>query len=83
MVRVITKVHDLLGQPSYCFLTMFIIKVIWIYIVVSYPLEAFCGMIVTLLDSSVSLFLFLLIGYLCLFLPHGLTNVYIISIFIF
>ena len=39
-------------------------------------------MIVTLLVSSVSFFLFLLIGYLCSFLPHGLTNEYIISIFI-
>ena len=28
-------------------------------------------------------FSFLLMGYLCLFLPHGLTNEYIISIFIF
>ena len=37
-----------------------------------------CGMIVTLMNSSVSLFLFLLMGYLCLFLPHGLTNEYII-----
>ena len=26
---------------------------------------------------------FLLMGYLCLFLPHGLTNEYNISIFIF
>ena len=50
---------------------------------VSYPLLASCEMIVTLLDSSVSLFLFLLMGYLCLFLPNGLTNEYIISIFIF
>ena len=47
---------------------------------VSYPLLALCGMIVMLLDSSVS---FLLMGYLCLFLPHGLTNEYIISIFVF
>ena len=47
--------------------------------IVSDPLVALCGMIVTLLDSSVS---FLLMGYLCLFLPHGLTNEYIISIFI-
>ena len=51
--------------------------------IVSYPLVALCGMIVTLLDSSVSFFLFLLMGYLCLFLPHGLTNEYINSIFIF
>ena len=53
--------------------------------IVSYPLVALCGMIVTLLDSSVSFFLFffLLMGYLCLFLPHGLTNQYIILIFIF
>ena len=49
---------------------------------VSYPLEALCEMIVTLLDSSVSFFLFLLMGYLCLLLPHRLTNEYIISIFI-
>ena len=51
--------------------------------IVSYPLVALCGMIVTLLDSTVSFFLFLLMGYLCLFLPHGLTNEYTISIFIF
>ena len=51
--------------------------------IVSYPLVALCGMILTLLDSSVSFFLFLLMGYLCLFLPHGLTNEYINSIFIF
>ena len=52
--------------------------------IVSYPLLALCGMIVTLLDSSVSLFsFFLLMGYLCLFLPHGFTNEYIISIFNF
>ena len=51
---------------------------------VSCPLVALCRMIVTLLDSSVSfLFYFLLMGYLSLFLPHGLTNEYIISIFIF
>ena len=50
--------------------------------IVSYPLVALCGMIVTLLDSSFS-FCFLLMGYLCLFLPHGLTYEYIISIFIF
>ena len=48
--------------------------------IVSYPLVALCGIIVTLLDSSVS---FLLMGYLCLFSPHGLTNEYIISFFIF
>ena len=52
--------------------------------IVSYPLVALYGMIVTLLVSSVSFFtFFLLMGYLCLFLPHGLTNEYIISIFIF
>ena len=49
-----------------------------------YPFVALCGMIVTPLDSSVSFYLFfLLMGYLCLFLPHGLTNEYTISIFIF
>ena len=48
--------------------------------IVSYPLVALCWMIVTLLDSSASFFL---MGYLCLFLPHGLANEYIISIFIF
>ena len=52
--------------------------------IVSYPLVALCGMIVTLLNSSVSFSLFfLLMGYLCLFLPHELTYVYIISIFSF
>ena len=52
--------------------------------IVSYPLLALCEMNVTLLDSSVSFFLiFLLMGYLCLFLPHGFTNEYIISIFNF
>ena len=52
--------------------------------IVSYPLVALCGMIVTLLDSSVSFFLFfLLMGYLCLILLHGFTNEYIISIFNF
>ena len=61
---------------------MFIIQDIWIY-KVSYPLVALSGMNVTLLDSSVSFFFFLLLGYLCLFLPHGLTKEYIISIFIF
>ena len=52
--------------------------------IVSYPLVALCGMIVMLLDSSVS-FVFLLMMYLCLFLPYALTNEYIacISIFIF
>ena len=51
---------------------------------VVYPLVALYGMIVTLLVTSVSFFsFFLLMGYLCLFLPHGLTNEYIISIFIF
>ena len=48
--------------------------------IVYFPLVALCGMIVTLCVSSVS-FSFLLMGYLCLFLPHGLTNEYIISIF--
>ena len=40
--------------------------------IVSYPLVALCGMIVTLLDSSFSCFFsfFLLMGYLSLFLPH-------------
>ena len=47
--------------------------------IVSYPLVALCGIIVTLLDSSVSFFTFLLMGYLCLFLPHGLTNEYIVQ----
>ena len=51
--------------------------------IVSYPLVALCGMNVTLLDSSVSFFFSLLMGYLCLFLPHELTNEFIISIFIF
>ena len=51
--------------------------------IVSYPLVALYGMIVTLLVSSVSFFILLLMGYLCLLLPHGLTNEYIISIFIF
>ena len=50
--------------------------------IVSFPLVALCGMIATLLDSSVSFFsFFLLTGYICLFLPHGFTNEYIISIF--
>ena len=48
--------------------------------IVSYPPVALCEMIVTLLDSSVSV---LLMGYICLFLPHGLINEYIISIFTF
>ena len=51
--------------------------------IVPYPLVALCGMIVTLLDSSVSFFLFLLMGYLCLFLSQGISNEYIVSIFIF
>ena len=51
--------------------------------IVSYHLVALSGMIVTLLDFSVSFFFFLLIGYLYLFLPHGLINEYIISIFMF
>ena len=52
--------------------------------IVSYPLLALCRMNVTLLDSSVSFFLFfLLMGYLYLFLPHRFTNEYIISIFYF
>ena len=42
--------------------------------IVSYPLVALCGMIVTLLDSSVTFSFFLLMGYLCLFLSYGLTN---------
>ena len=45
--------------------------------IVSYPLVALCGMIVTLFDSLVSFFLLLflfLMGYLCLFLSHGLTK---------
>ena len=50
--------------------------------IVSYPLVALCGMIVTLLDSSVSFFFFFVDG-VPTFLPHGLTNEYIISIFIF
>ena len=48
--------------------------------IVSYPLVALCGMIVTLLDSFFS---FLLMGYLCLFSPHVLTNEYIILILFF
>ena len=40
--------------------------------IVSYALVTLCKMIVTLLYSSVSFF--------CLFLPHGVTNEYIISI---
>ena len=52
--------------------------------IVSYPLVVLYGMVVTLLVSSVSVFfLFVLMGYLCMFLPHGLTNEYIISFFIF
>ena len=52
--------------------------------IVSYPHVALYGMIVTVLVSSISFFFFLLLmGYLCLLLPHGLTNEYIISIFIF
>ena len=51
--------------------------------IVSYSLLALCEMNVTLLDSSVSFFLFLLMWYLCLFLTHGFTNEYIISIFNF
>ena len=39
--------------------------------IVSYPLVALCGMIVTLLDSSV-FFSFLLMGYLFLFCHMGL-----------
>ena len=41
--------------------------------IVSYPRVGLCGMIITLLDSSV-FFSILLMVYLCLFLPHGLTN---------
>ena len=33
--------------------------------------------------ANQNMFFFLLMGYLCLFLPHGLTNEYIISIFMF
>ena len=52
--------------------------------IVSYPLVVLCGMIITLLGSSVSFFLFfLLMGYLCLFLPHGFTNEYITFQFLF
>ena len=51
--------------------------------IVLYPLVALCGVIVTLLDSSVSFFLFLLMGHLCLFLSQGISNEYIVSIFIF
>ena len=51
--------------------------------IVSYSLVALCGIIVTLFVSSVSFLPFLLTGYLCLFLPHGLANEYISSIFIF
>ena len=50
--------------------------------IVSYPLVAFCGMIVTLLVSSISFFLFFNDGVPMFVLPHGLTNEYIISIFI-
>ena len=50
--------------------------------IVSCPLVTLCAMIVTLVDSSFSFFLFLLIGCLCLFLSYVLTNEYIISIFI-
>ena len=46
--------------------------------IVPYPLVALCGMIATLLDSSVSFFL---MGYLRLFLPHGIINEYIVSRF--
>ena len=50
--------------------------------IVSYSLVALCGMIVTLLDSC---FLFFFVDGVPMFvlLPHGLTNGYIISIFIF
>ena len=51
--------------------------------IVYYPLVALCWMIVTLFDSSVSFFFVLLMGFLWLFLPYGLTNEDIISIFIF
>ena len=51
--------------------------------IVSYPFVALCGMNVTLLVSSVSFLSLLLMGYLCMFLPHGLTNEYIISILFF
>ena len=59
---------------------MFIIQVI--LDIVSYPLVALCGMIVTLFDSSVSFFFFV-DGVPMFVLPHGLTNQYIISIVIF
>ena len=49
---------------------------------VSYPLAALYGMIVTLLLSSVSFLSFLLMGYLCLFLPHGLSDEYIYIFFL-
>ena len=50
--------------------------------IVSYPLVALCGMIVTLLDSCFFL-PFLLVGYLCLTLSYGLTNEYISSVYFF
>ena len=51
---------------------------------VPYPLVSLYGMIVTLLDSSVSFFLFfLLMEYLCLFLSHGSTNEFTISFLFF
>ena len=54
---------------------MFIIQVI--LDIVSYPLVDLCGMIVTLLDSSVSCY-FIVDGVPMFVLPHGLTNQYII-----
>ena len=54
--------------------------------IVSYPLVALCGMIVTLLDSSDSFFFVVVVvdGVPMFVLPHGLTNEYrpIISILI-
>ena len=49
---------------------------------VLYPLVALCGMIVTLLDSSVYFCFFFVDGYICLFLTHGLINEYSTSVFI-
>ena len=49
----------------------------------SYSIVALCGMIITLFGCSVSFFFVLLMGYPSLFLPHGLTNEHIMSIFTF
>ena len=51
--------------------------------VVSYPLAALYGMIVTLVVSTVSFLYRFFMGYLCLFLPHGLSNEYIFLFFLF